>query len=110
MAAPIRVAITIGDESRSWNLCLGTDHSLCMQIETRRLAPADASILSRVADEVFDAAVDPERLAAYLAEPGRARQRAGAPALRVSRCSGRAVRHVVFELQRSVLTHIKTSR
>ena len=39
-------------------------------IETRRLTPADAAILGRVADEVFDAAVDPERLAAYLAEPG----------------------------------------
>ena len=41
-----------------------------MQIETRRLAPADASILGRVADDVFDAAVDPDRLANYLAEPG----------------------------------------
>jgi hypothetical protein len=39
-------------------------------IETRRLTPADAAILGRVADEVFDAPVDPERLAAYLAEPG----------------------------------------
>ena len=39
-------------------------------IETRRLTPEDAAILGRVADEVFDAAVDPERLAAYLAEPG----------------------------------------
>jgi ribosomal protein S18 acetylase RimI-like enzyme len=41
-----------------------------MQVETRRLTPADAPILGRVADEVFDAALDPERLAAYLAEPG----------------------------------------
>jgi ribosomal protein S18 acetylase RimI-like enzyme len=41
-----------------------------MAIEIRRLLPGDAAVLERVADDVFDAPIDPERLAAYLAEPG----------------------------------------
>lgn len=40
-----------------------------MQVEIRRLAPGDAAILTRVADEVFDGPVDAGRVAAYLAEP-----------------------------------------
>ena len=35
-----------------------------------RLTPANAALLSRVADEVFDEPVNPARVAAYLAEPG----------------------------------------
>jgi ribosomal protein S18 acetylase RimI-like enzyme len=35
-----------------------------------RLSPDNAAILDRVANEVFDEPVRPERLAAYLAEPG----------------------------------------
>ena len=41
-----------------------------MTIDIRRLGPGDAAVLERVADDVFDASIDPERLAAYLAEPG----------------------------------------
>lgn len=40
-----------------------------MTIEIRRLTARDASLLERVADEVFDQPVDRERLTAYLAEP-----------------------------------------
>ena len=39
-------------------------------IEIRRLGASDAAVLARVADDVFDVPVDPERVAAYLAEPG----------------------------------------
>lgn len=39
-------------------------------MEIRRLTPANASLLDRVSDDVFDKPVDPDRLAAYLAEPG----------------------------------------
>ena len=41
-----------------------------MSVEIRRLTPGDAALLDRVAPDVFDEAVDSERLAAYLAEPG----------------------------------------
>ena len=41
-----------------------------MKIETRRLTLADAALLDHVADGVFDEAIDPERVAAYLSEPG----------------------------------------
>lgn len=36
----------------------------------RRVTGDDATLFERVADEVFDEAVDPTRLAAYLAAPG----------------------------------------
>lgn len=37
-----------------------------MSIEIRRLLPGDDAFLERVAEEVFDAPIDPVRLAAYL--------------------------------------------
>ena len=40
------------------------------QVEIRRVQPADVGLFERVAEEVFDAAVDRARLAAYLAAPG----------------------------------------
>ena len=40
------------------------------EVELRRIGPDDTALFDRVADEVFDEAVDPARLAAYLAEPG----------------------------------------
>jgi aminoglycoside 6'-N-acetyltransferase I len=40
-----------------------------MDFEIRRLGPGDSHLLDRVAAEVFDDPVRPERLAAYLAEP-----------------------------------------
>lgn len=40
-----------------------------MQIDLKHVGPADAALFDRVAAEVFDEPVDPQRLAAYLAEP-----------------------------------------
>ncbi len=40
------------------------------KIEIRRLGPGDASILDRVAADVFDEPIHKKRLAAYLREPG----------------------------------------
>ena len=40
------------------------------EVEIRQLSAGDAALFARVADEVFDAPVDPARLAAYLCEPG----------------------------------------
>lgn len=40
-----------------------------MSITYKRLSAADASVLTRVADDVFDEAIDPARTAAYLASP-----------------------------------------
>ena len=41
-----------------------------MDLEVRLLTSADAPLFERVAKDVFDEPVDPNRLAAYLAEPG----------------------------------------
>jgi len=41
-----------------------------MTTEIVRVGPAQAALLERVADDVFDEAIDPARLAAYLAEAG----------------------------------------
>src|SRR5687767_9735554 len=38
-------------------------------VKIRRLGPGDAAVLDRVAPEVFDEPIRPDRLAAYLAEP-----------------------------------------
>jgi len=40
------------------------------KIEIRRLGPGDASVLDRVAADVFDQAINKKRLAVYLREPG----------------------------------------
>ena len=40
-----------------------------METEIVRIGPAQAGLLERVADDVFDEAIDPARVAAYLAEP-----------------------------------------
>src|SRR4051812_34233116 len=40
-----------------------------MNVDIRRVAPGDEPLLDRVADDVFDAPIDPVRLARYLAEP-----------------------------------------
>ena len=42
-----------------------------MDVEIRRLGPGDGHVLDRVAAEVFDEPVRPDRLAAYLAQPNR---------------------------------------
>jgi len=41
-----------------------------MTVEIRRLRHGDEALLDRAAADVFDAPIDPARLAAYLAEPG----------------------------------------
>jgi len=40
-----------------------------METEILRIGPAQARLLERVADDVFDEAIDAARVAAYLAEP-----------------------------------------
>jgi ribosomal protein S18 acetylase RimI-like enzyme len=40
------------------------------KIEIKRLGPGDASVLDRVAADVFDEAINKKRLAMYLREPG----------------------------------------
>jgi ribosomal protein S18 acetylase RimI-like enzyme len=41
-----------------------------MSVEIRRLGPGDEGLFARIADDVFDHAVDRDVLAAYLATPG----------------------------------------
>jgi hypothetical protein len=41
-----------------------------MPVEIRRVGAGDERRFDRVADEAFDASVDADRLAAYLADPG----------------------------------------
>jgi aminoglycoside 6'-N-acetyltransferase I len=41
-----------------------------MDVEIRRMAPADAALLAAYDDDIFDEAVEPDRLTAYLAAPG----------------------------------------
>ena len=41
-----------------------------MEIEFRIVSPADAHLLERVAEDVFDAMPQPARISAYLASPG----------------------------------------
>jgi len=41
-----------------------------MNVEIRRLHPGDDALVMRVADDVFDEPVRPDRLSAYLASPG----------------------------------------
>ena len=41
-----------------------------MTIALHLMAPGDAPLLDRVADDVFDEPIDPARLRAYLGEPG----------------------------------------
>jgi len=41
-----------------------------MRTDIVRITPAEAPFLSRVALDVFDAPIDPQKLAAYLGQPG----------------------------------------
>jgi ribosomal protein S18 acetylase RimI-like enzyme len=40
-----------------------------MDVQIIHMGPADAHLLDHVADDVFDAKIDPDRLGAFLAEP-----------------------------------------
>lgn len=64
-----------------------------MDVTILRMAPDDADRLSRVADDVFDAPIDPARLAAFLAEPRHLMVIAIAPDGRVVG-QGRAIVHI----------------
>jgi aminoglycoside 6'-N-acetyltransferase I len=41
-----------------------------MTVKIRRITSEDAALFDRIAADVFDEAIDPRRLAAYLARPG----------------------------------------
>ena len=47
-----------------------TEPTRSMMIEIRRIGPGDAALFDRVAADVFDLAVDRDRLMRYLAAPG----------------------------------------
>ena len=61
--------------------------------EILRLSPGDAAVLDRVANEVFDEPVRPERLAAYLAEPGHVMLVAIVGRIVVGQCAAVVHRH-----------------
>ena len=61
--------------------------------EILRLSPENAAVLDRVADEVFDEPVRPERLAAYIAEPGHVMLVALVGKIVVGQCAAVVHRH-----------------
>lgn len=63
-------------------------------IRILRAAPATAHLLERVAEDVFDDAIDPKRLAAYLADPMRLLVLAVAGQTVVGQCAAAIMRHV----------------
>ncbi|MER9756359.1 hypothetical protein NKJ46_23520 [Mesorhizobium sp. M0166] len=58
-----------------------------MALEIRRLFPGDDALVMRVADEVFDEPVRPDRLSAYLAAPGHFMVVALADGIVVGQCA-----------------------
>ncbi|MET3579212.1 ribosomal protein S18 acetylase RimI-like enzyme [Mesorhizobium robiniae] len=64
-----------------------------MKMEIRRLLPGDDALVMRVADDVFDEAVRPDRLAAYLASPGHFMIVALADGVVVGQCAAVIHRH-----------------
>jgi ribosomal protein S18 acetylase RimI-like enzyme len=61
--------------------------------EIRLLTPADAPLFDHVAEGVFDEPVDPQRLAAYLREPGHFFIAALADGMMVGQCAAVIHRH-----------------
>lgn len=59
-----------------------------MAITYRRMAPGDATLLVNIADDVFDEAVRPDRLMAYLDAPGHLMVLAFDDDLVVGQCVG----------------------
>src|SRR6476620_10348854 len=55
---------------RSSRRSSASSSALPREIEIKRIGRGDAGLFDRVADDVFDAAIDYRRLLAYLAEPG----------------------------------------
>ena len=64
-----------------------------MTIEIRRLNPGDDALVMRVAEDVFDEPVRPDRLAAYLASPGHFMIVALADGVVVGQCAAVIHRH-----------------
>lgn len=64
-----------------------------MRIEIRRVTSADASLFDRIAADVFDEPVRPDRLAAYLAEPQHHMVVAIADGTIVAQCAAVSYRH-----------------
>ncbi|TIN69052.1 MAG: GNAT family N-acetyltransferase, partial [Mesorhizobium sp.] len=57
-----------------------------MDVQIVRLNPGDEALVMRVAEDVFDEAVRPDRLAAYLREPGHFMVVAVAEGIVVGQC------------------------
>ena len=64
-----------------------------MNVEIRRLYPGDDALVKRIAEDVFDEPVRPDRLAAYLASPGHFMIVALADGLVVGQCAAVIHRH-----------------
>lgn len=64
-----------------------------MTIEIRRLFPGDDALVMRVADDVFDEPVRPDRLASYLAQSGHFMIVALAQGVVVGQCAAVIHRH-----------------
>ncbi|QPC90100.1 GNAT family N-acetyltransferase [Mesorhizobium sp. INR15] len=64
-----------------------------MPIEIRRLNPGDDALVMRVADDVFDEPVRPDRLATYLAQSGHFMIVALADGVVVGQCAAVIHRH-----------------
>ncbi|MEI9404493.1 GNAT family N-acetyltransferase [Mesorhizobium argentiipisi] len=64
-----------------------------MNVEIRRLHPGDDAVVMRVAEEVFDEPVRPDRLAAYLNSPGHFMIVAMVDGIVVGQCAAVIHRH-----------------
>ncbi|TIQ35656.1 MAG: GNAT family N-acetyltransferase [Mesorhizobium sp.] len=64
-----------------------------MNVEIRRLHPGDDALVMRVANDVFDEPVRPDRLAAYLASPGHFMIVAVVEGMVVGQCAAVIHRH-----------------
>ena len=59
-----------------------------MTFAIKRLRPGDEALFANIADDVFDAAVEPARLAIYLSSPGHMMVAAMLDGLMVGQCAG----------------------
>ena len=64
-----------------------------MTVDIRRLFPGDDALVMRVAEDVFDEPIRPDRLAAYLREPGHFMIVALADGMVVGQCAAVIHRH-----------------
>lgn len=64
-----------------------------MAVQIKQVGPGDEALFDRVAEEVFDEPVNPQRLRAYLAEPGHLMLVAVDDGLIVAQCAAVVHRH-----------------